>query len=187
MNRRNIGFAVWLAIGLVLDQLTKWWVAGHLVEGVDEITVIPGLFSIVHRQNPGAAFGMFRDFEYRHWLFLVFTLVAGGFIVDMLRKARTDDLLLGSTLGLILSGAVGNAVDRVIKSTVTDFLKVYADFQPVKGWLEGAFRTNEWPSFNVADAALVVGVGLYVVHQMWFDKKPAPDGKPTDAATPAGG
>ncbi|MEQ1566313.1 MAG: signal peptidase II [Myxococcota bacterium] len=169
MNARNVAFAVTLLVGLALDQATKLWVAGALVEGVDEIQVIPGLFSLVHRQNPGAAFGMFREWEYRHYLFLGFTVIAGAFIVDLLRKSRAADAFLGATLGLILSGAVGNAIDRVAKQTVTDFLKVYADFEPVRGWLVGAVGTNEWPSFNVADAALVVGVALYLIHQRWFD------------------
>jgi signal peptidase II len=183
VNRRNLAFGIVLLVSLVLDQGSKQWIYSNLAEGVDEITVIPGFFSLVHRQNPGAAFGMFREFAYRHYLFLGFTLVAAAFIFDMLR--RPTDAIVGGVLGLILSGAFGNAIDRVLKQTVTDFLKVYLDAEPARAWLISSFGTNEWPSFNVADAALVVGVIAYVVYETFFLKKEAAQAGPTgDSAQP---
>jgi signal peptidase II len=171
VNPRNVVFVSVTLLGLVFDQVTKWWVVANLRKDVDEISVIPGLFSLVHRQNPGAAFGLFRDFEYRHWLFLVFTLIAAGVIVDLFRRLPPNDRFMAATLGLILSGAVGNAIDRVAKQTVTDFLKVYTDIPSIAGWLQANGWPNEWPSFNVADSALVVGVAMYLFHQLFLEDR----------------
>lgn len=192
MNPRNIVFVSVTVLGLVLDQVTKWWVVANLRQDIDEISVVPGLFALVHRQNPGAAFGLFREFEYRHWLFLVFTLVAGGVILDLFRRLPPTDRFMSATLGLILSGALGNAVDRVAKQTVTDFLKVYTDIPAIANWLRSNGLPNEWPSFNVADAALVVGVGMYLFHQLFLEDRSgqapntsAPESKPKPEGRPA--
>lgn len=171
MNPRNLLFSATAAVGLILDQATKWWVMHNLPEGSGEIVVIPGFFSLVNARNPGAAFGLLRDFEYRHWVFVAFTVVAGVVIVDMFRKLKPSDAFMGAALGLVLSGAVGNAIDRVRYRLVTDFLRVYVDTPSIKQWMIATFGTNEWPSFNVADAALVVGIGMFVVHQLFLEKK----------------
>lgn len=182
MNPRNIIFGVVTVVCLMIDQLTKWWIMANVDQAGGEITVIPGLFSIVHRQNPGAAFGLFRNLgdDYRHWVFIGFAIIATVFIGNMLRRASPTDTVLGGLLGLILSGAFGNAADRLLNPdhTVTDFLKVYIDADPVKSWLISSFGTNEWPSFNVADAALVVGVIAYVIYETWFMKKEAAPAQP---------
>lgn len=174
-------FVVVAVIGLVLDQATKIWVVQNIPEGLGEIEVIPGWFSIVHRQNPGAAFGMFQSFEYRHLLFLAFTVVAGGVILDLFRKLPKNDRFMAATLGLILSGAVGNAIDRVHKRTVTDFLKVYTEMPSLESWLRSTFGTNEWPSFNIADSALVVGVILYLFHQLFLEERAPAESKAAPA------
>jgi len=184
VNRRNVIFAVVSVVGILLDQLTKLWIVRNLPEGRGEMEIIPGLLSIVHRQNPGAAFGMFRDFEYRHYLFVVFTIVAAGVILDLFRRLPPTDRFMSATLGLILSGAVGNAIDRIHKRTVTDFIKVYTDIPSLKSWLLTNFGTNEWPSFNIADSALVVGVLMYVFHQAFLEKRPEPTPTPAPEPTP---
>lgn len=171
MNRKTVAFAVVAFLGLIIDQATKYWIRANLDLHVDEIDVIPGLFSLVHAENPGAAGGMLRDFQYRHFVFLGFTVVAVIVIVDMWRKLPKEDLFLSTTLGLIISGAIGNAIDRVHKQTVTDFLRVYSDLPSLKPWLISTFGTNEWPSFNVADSALVVGVCLFLVHYLFLEDK----------------
>lgn len=164
---------------IVLDQATKLWVVANIAYRTDEIVVIPGLFSLVHAQNPGAALGLLRDFEYRHVVFLGFTLVAIGIIVDALRRLAADDRGGAVVLGLILGGALGNAIDRVHKRTVTDFLRVYVDAEPVRGWLERNLGTNEWPAFNVADSVLVVGVCLYVLQSLRArPSEPTPEAEP---------
>jgi signal peptidase II len=160
-------------IGVALDQGTKWLVRAHIDfnRALDSIHVIPGWFDIVHAENPGAAGGMFRDFQYRHQLFLLFTVVAVFVIVDLWRRLPSKDAFMSFTLGLILSGAVGNAIDRILKQTVTDFLRVYTDSPSLKPWLIEKFGTNEYPSFNVADSALVVGVLLFLIHYLFLEKE----------------
>lgn len=166
MNRKTIVFlAVFLGF-VALDQATKIWIYTNLAYNRDEIQVIPGLLSIVHAQNPGAAFGMFRGFEHRTGLFLAFVAVAVGVIVDLWRKLPANDWYLSTTFGLILSGAVGNGIDRIHKGTVTDFVRVYTEHPTASRWLIDNFGTSEWPSFNVADVALVVGVILFILHNL---------------------
>ncbi len=152
--------------GVALDQLSKLWVRSNLEHRVDELQIIPGWLSLVHAQNPGAAFGLLEDFEYRYYLFAMFTMVAVGVGLAMYRRLPEGERLLAASLGLILSGAVGNAVDRVIQRVVTDFVRVYSDWPPLRRRLLDTFHTNEWPAFNVADAALVVGVILFFLHAM---------------------
>jgi len=169
VNRRNVVFLVVCVLGVLVDQATKWWVVNNIALGTGEIVVIDSFLSIVHAQNPGAAFGMLRDFEYRHVVFLCFTAVAVGVIVDLFRKLPPDDWFMSTTLGLILSGAVGNAIDRARMRYVTDFIRVYTDQPELREWLINTVGTNEYPSFNIADANLVVGVILYVIYQFFFD------------------
>ena len=108
-------------------------------------------------------------------------------IIDLLRKLPEEETFLATTLGLIFGGAVGNAIDRVHKGTVTDFLRVYTDNPDAKIWLIERFGTNEWPSFNIADAALVIGVGMFLIHYLFLEEPegeqsavPAPDAIPEE-------
>jgi signal peptidase II len=176
------------ALGVLADQLTKWWVVHNIpADGARPIQVIPHFLDIVHAKNPGAAFGMLGDFEQRHWVFLVFTVVPGGVIFDMFRKLPTDDWYQATALGLVLSGAVGNAIDRVRQHYVTDFIRVYTDLPWLERWLLDTLHTAEWPSFNIADSTLVVGVVMFVIHQLFLDggkAKPADAAKGTDAKPP---
>lgn len=177
MNRKSIVFLSVFVLGIVLDQLSKLWVRGNLTVGVrsEEITVIPGLLDIVHAENRGAAFGFMSGFEYRQIVFLIFTVVAIGVIVDLFRKLPSRDWFVSLTLGLILSGAIGNAIDRITMSKVTDFIKVHAEFWPtLSDWLLRRLSTNEWPTFNVADMSLVVGVLLFLVHYLFLEEKDEP-------------
>lgn len=169
LSRKSLVFLAVSAVTVALDQVTKWWVYAHIDEGYGEIEVIPGLFSLVHAQNPGAAIGLLRDFEYRMWVFYAFTVIAVGIIVDLWRRLPRRDWFHSATLGLILAGAVGNAIDRVAKQTVTDFLRVYTEIPSIKAWLIDTFGTYEWPTFNVADSALVVGVAVFLGHYLFLD------------------
>lgn len=177
MNPRNIVFGVVTVVFLLLDQITKWWIRVNVERGQED-PVIPGFFSIVHQQNPGAAFGLGSTLgdNYRHWVFVGFAVIAAIVIGNLLRRANPTDTAVGGLYGLILSGAFGNATDRLLNPnhTVTDFLKVYLDAEPFKGWLIGSFGTNAWPAFNVADAALVVGVIGFAIYERWFQPKAAP-------------
>lgn len=170
MSRKNIIFFVVTGVVVLLDQLTKWWVFTNLQYRVDEVEIIPGLFSIVHAQNPGAAGGFLRDFQYRIPLFIGFTFIALFIVGDMQRKLADNLRFLPTVLGMILGGAIGNGIDRVHKQTVTDFLRFYTDSPSLKPKLIEWFGTAEYPSFNVADMALVIGVCLFIVHYLFLDE-----------------
>lgn len=176
MNTKYVLFALVTVVGLVLDQVTKFWVYWNIeYGGRDAITVIPGFLDIVHAQNSGAAVGLLSDFAYRQWVFLGFTVVAVGVILNMLRQLKPEERFLPLVLGLIFSGALGNAIDRVHKGTVTDFVRVHAEGLPsLYQWLDSNGIPTEYPTFNVADAWLVIGVLLFVVHYLFLEEKPAP-------------
>jgi signal peptidase II len=161
LNPRNLGFTVSLGIGLALDQLTKWWVVANLEHVVDELQVVPGWFSFVHAQNTGAAFS---TMEGQRGLFLVFTVVALVVVGDLVRRQPREGWAIPAILGMILSGALGNGLDRLLQGHVTDFLKVYAGHEPLKSWFIERFHTNVWPIFNVADSLLLVGVFLFAAY-----------------------
>ena len=186
MNRKTWLFLSFFATILSLDQATKIWIVNNIEYRREEITVIPHFFSLVHAQNPGAAFGLFRDMPAtaRMLIFLGFTIVALFIIIDLWRRLPTDDWFMSITLGLVMGGAIGNGVDRIAKQSVTDFLLIYTDKPGLREWLIGTFGTNEWPSFNVADSALVVGMCLFVIHYLFLednDEEEAPVlTKPTD-------
>jgi signal peptidase II len=148
---------------LALDQATKIWVTSTLRLGIDEREVIPGFLSFIQAQNPGAAFGLMTDSPWRMWFFYGFTAVAVGILAQSYRTLAPDDRVNAGTVGLILGGALGNLVDRVHKQTVTDFIKVYTTWDPLEAPLVRQFGTAEWPTFNIADSAIVVGVAFYLL------------------------
>lgn len=170
MNRKTVIFVLVVVLGVILDQVTKIWVVNNIEYGVGEIVIIPEFFSLVHAQNPGAAGGFLADMPYARYLFLGFTVIAVGIILDLWRRLPPSDWFMSTTMGLILSGAIGNAIDRVDKGTVTDFLLVYTESPGLKRWLIDTVGTNQWPSFNVADSALVVGVGLFLMHYLFIEE-----------------
>jgi signal peptidase II len=138
------------AIIILLDRITKVWVSRHIEVG-DARTLIPGVFSISHVMNDGAAFSLF-SYSSRPQLVRVmlisFSVIAAGvvfvFLLKMGRKITTTTV----ALALILGGAVGNLYDRLAYGTVIDFLEVHI--------ILGHWNYH-WPDFNVADSAIVVG------------------------------
>jgi signal peptidase II len=188
---KYILFGIIAVVFTVLDQISKIWIQQNVTLYREEIPVISGFLSIVHAENTGAAFGILNDSPYRMWVFAVFTLIALGVLFQMLWQLPNDDRLQTVALGLISSGAVGNAIDRVAKQSVTDFIKVYTDNESVSAFLVDKFGTSQWPSFNIADAAIVIGLGLFFVHFLFFEKdeevEPNPADNPvgTDVPTPS--
>jgi len=152
MNGKHaLGIHLLIAFSIVaLDRLTKWIVATRisLHEG---ITVIPDFFRIVHVENPGAAFGLFAESssQWRLAVLIVFSLLALVIVGYMLWKNSHAVTMTGTALALILGGALGNLWDRALVGHVTDFLEFHV----------GSYY---WPSFNVADSAIVVGAILLV-------------------------
>jgi signal peptidase II len=134
-----------------LDRLTKWIIETRL-SFLDTYRVIPGFFDIVRSQNRGVAFGIFNDStsEWRTILLIVASVAAVAAIGVLLWNARRLDRYSVWGFALILGGAAGNVFDRIVSGQVTDFLLLYV----------GQYQ---WPTFNVADSAIVTGSGLLLL------------------------
>jgi signal peptidase II len=153
---RKYSFLITLSV-IVLDRLTKWTIARRLSLH-DGIQVIPGFFRIIHAENPGAAFGIFADSpaQWKIGLLISFSVIALLIVASLLWKNSHRLTTTGIGLSLILGGAIGNLWDRIVSRHVVDFLLFYV----------GQYQ---WPAFNVADSAIVVGAGL-LVFEILFTK-----------------
>ncbi len=176
-------------VTVLLDQVTKNLVYHNIRQGRERIEVIQGFFALVHAQNPGAAIGLLSDWPtpIRLGIFFVFTIVAVAVLVSMVWQLPRNDRFQAGVLGLIMAGAIGNAIDRAVKQTVTDFILVYTDYPPLTGWLHRLHLPSEYPTFNVADSALVVGVGLFLVRYLFLDDSKEADEPDEPAASPDAG
>ncbi len=156
---------------VALDQSIKHWVRDRIPVGGRPIEILPGLFQIVHAENRGAAWGLLRNFEHRLPLLLTATVLAFVLIAWYLHKMTKGQEVLALAMSLILGGAIGNFIDRVIYHSVTDYLDFYISYQPVKAWLRSVFRSNHWPSFNLADVAIVAGLLLVMFDMLWLERR----------------
>jgi signal peptidase II len=143
---------IFLALLVVLvDRWTKRLVAARI--GLySHVQVIPGFLRITHTENTGAAFSLFADSP-AHWktsLLIGFSAVAIVIVAVLLWKQGRPLGITGIALSLILGGAVGNLWDRVVSGRVVDFLLVY-------------YKSYQWPVFNLADSAIVIGASLLVL------------------------
>ncbi len=151
----KIGFAV-ILVALVLDQVSKV-LALQLLNGVDRITVIPGFFDLSLAWNRGVSFSMFSSSsDFMPWVLSCIAIVIIFGLLCWL--TRVTSLIVGCGLGLILGGAVGNLIDRIQFGAVLDFLDFYV-------------ATYHWPTFNIADCAVIVGVGLILLDSWITSRK----------------
>jgi len=163
------------AAAILVDQGTKWIVAANLDRG-RSIPVVGDFFRLTHVQNPGGAFGLFRD---SGPLFLILSIAAVIFLFWTVRRFRTETAGMRWALGLVLGGAIGNLIDRVRSGRVVDFFDV-------------GIGDLRWPVFNVADMAVVIGVGLFLLVSMrsggGHDREERPEGRTEeDDRFPRGG
>lgn len=145
------------ALLFLADQVTKALVATRLPLGAD-VPVVGDLVVLSHVRNRGAAFSLFQG---EMLLFVAVTVFALGMIVYFYRSFRDRALWLHAVLGLQLGGALGNLADRVRLGYVTDFVSV-------------GVGTLRWPTFNVADAAIVVGIGTLAIYLVLHPERKAP-------------
>ncbi len=136
---------------VVLDRWTKHIVAQR-IPLYSHIQIIPGLFRLTHTENTGAAFSLFADSTapWKTVMLIGFSGVALIVVSVLLWKNHDAHIATGVGLSLIMGGAVGNLWDRLARGRVIDFLLVYV-------------KQYQWPVFNLADSAIVVGAGLLVV------------------------
>jgi signal peptidase II len=148
----------------VLDQLTKIG-ADRWLHGRTPVEVIPGFFNLSYSRNRGGLFGYFStlDDPWRTILLTALPLVAIVLIAIFLVRTDDSDRVTRTGLALILGGAAGNLLDRIVRGEVVDFLDVYASWTPLRNWLVETFGTAHWPTFNVADSCIVIGAGLLLL------------------------
>lgn len=132
---------------VVADRLVKWWAIGALAEEPFGVEILPFL-NLVLVWNRGISFGMFGGGVLPAWLLGAVALAVTLALVIWLRRVETR--LLAATIGLVIGGAVGNVIDRFRFGAVADFLDLH--------W--GAYH---WPAFNLADAAISVGVVILLI------------------------
>jgi signal peptidase II len=144
---------------IAMDQWTKDVVQQRLAL-YQRVEVLQGFFNLTHVRNPGGAFGIFGGEKggLGSWLFVVVSLVAVGSILFLFVKTREGEKTLSFSFSLVLSGAVGNLIDRLRFGEVVDFLDFY-------------LYSYHWPAFNVADSAICVGIGLMAFDLLIRDRK----------------
>ena len=161
LDALNPAMRKWLGLALaviVLDHLTKWWVSATL--GYQELIPVLPFFSLVRVHNTGAAFSFLADAGgWQRWFFIAVGIIATVIIVRLLKRHATEPRLAFS-LALVLGGALGNVIDRVVLGHVVDFLYFH-------------YRSFAWPAFNVADSAITVGAALLIWDSL-FGKPAAP-------------
>ena len=140
----------WLPLSfalVVFDQWTKGWIERHYELG--EYTPVFSWLDIIRLHNPGAAFSFLADAGgWQRWFFTIFAVGVSVMLVVWLRKVRlTTEPILAIALALVLSGAVGNVIDRIEHGYVVDFIHVH--------WQQAYF-----PAFNIADSAITIGAIL---------------------------
>jgi signal peptidase II len=182
-----IGLIVLFALTVVLDQGTKQLAYhGLLKEGFHEradeipvcgtpeeerarerfvrryresVTVIDGCFNLHYVENCASAFGLMGRVpeSFRFPFFLIVSILAAAFIPYLYRKTPAEQKLMLYALPFVLGGAIGNLIDRLLFRYVIDFVQWYVTVDGVPRY---------WPTFNVADAAIVVGIGLMVLQML---------------------
>lgn len=153
---------------IVLDQWTKWLVELHLPHHMAE-TVIPGFLNLTHVRNTGVAFGLFAS-DHGGLLLTILGFGALAAVSLYFWFAPSKDRWLLVALALVVGGAVGNLIDRVTSGAVTDFIDVYV----------GA---HHWPSFNVADSAISIGIVLMAIDSFRPHHREVPVAEKAEART----
>jgi signal peptidase II len=151
---------LWLSlIVLALDQATKWLVMAGL-EPFEVIEIVPNI-NLTLMFNTGAAFSFLADAGgWQRWLFAAFALGISVALVIWLLRLGPGERLTALALSLLIGGALGNLIDRVLLGHVIDFIQVYLPFIPLAMF-------NPWPAFNVADSAITIAVVLLIADALF--------------------
>jgi signal peptidase II len=144
------------AVIILLDQLSKWIVSAQL-DLYDSIAVIPS-FNLVLAHNYGAAFSFLAGAGgWQRWFFTGLAIIVAVVLTVWMSRLKSDAKWEAISLALILGGAIGNVIDRVLHGYVIDFIDVY-------------YGSYHWPAFNIADSAICVGAVMLIIDS--FRKKP---------------
>ena len=148
------------AVVLIIDQLTKWYIRNSF-SLYESVTVIDSFFHITHVRNAGGAFGLLNQAAstWRLPFFLAVSCVAVVVLLMFVRRVQPGQWWLLLALGSILGGALGNLIDRMLFGEVTDFLEFH-------------WRNYYWPTFNVADSCITVGMVILLVYSFVVRDEP---------------
>lgn len=152
LTRGGLGEVAAIVVAIVaLDQTTKWCVTQAL-DLYQSVPIIDGLFNLTYVRNAGAAFGLFGELPgaVRGPLFIVVSLGALVVLGTLLAGLRPEERGLRIAIAVVLGGATGNLIDRLLEGEVIDFFDVY-------------WRQYHWPAFNVADSCISLGVAALLV------------------------
>jgi signal peptidase II len=157
----NVRLAAWLGLALavvLLDQLTKTLVLGEFALG--DSRTVSSFFNLVRVHNSGAAFSFLASADgWQRWFFVGIGALASGFIVWMLDR-HPGQRLFCFAVSMILGGAVGNVIDRLLHGHVVDFLQFHWR------WLAPVFPGGYFPAFNLADSAITLGAICLIVDEL---------------------
>lgn len=156
-------------ITLLIDQLTKFWIISRFSYG-EQWVVIPGVFNLTHVRNPGGAFSILATMseDVRQAFFLGTGALAIVLLLAFFRRLEADEWLSATAIGAVLGGAIGNLTDRIVHGEVIDFL----DFRLFGGYV--------WPTFNMADSWIVVGVGILMLETFFTPQAEPEEAVPTE-------
>ena len=170
-SQANTRFITWMVVALaviIADQVTKW----AIIEWVALYEKIPlnSFINLTHQRNTGAAFSFLADAGgWQRWFFVLLSAGVSCVIAVWLWRIRDQgQAVLAAGLALVLGGAVGNLIDRIMLGYVTDFIQVW-------------FGAWAFPSFNIADAGISVGAALLIIDALFFsgrDEEPRPKKQP---------
>lgn len=159
-DNREKNALVWLWLSLlvvILDQVTKLW-ANTMLNFNDPVALLPFLnFRLLY--NPGAAWSILADAGgWQRWFLSGLTVVISSFLLFWLFSLKRQQYWIASALALIIGGAFGNLIDRIIYGYVIDFIDIY-------------YQNWHWPAFNIADSAISIGAVMLVIDALLSSKK----------------
>jgi signal peptidase II len=152
MKNKYVLLIITAGLVMALDQATKWLITRHL-PFYSEKTIVSGFFNLIHIHNAGGAFGIFAKNSggLQSMAFIGIAVAAMGLILYLYKKIPDHYPVLAVGLALIFGGASGNLIDRLRIGRVIDFIDFY-------------IGSLHWPAFNVADAAITVGMGIFAFY-----------------------
>jgi signal peptidase II len=156
---------LWITIAvIILDQVSKQLAEYYLAFQIP-LPVVPS-FNLTLSYNTGAAFSFLSEAGgWQRWFFVILAIIVSGVIFLWMRKLPPEDKWVAIALGLVLGGALGNVIDRIIFGHVIDFIQVY-------------YQQWSWPIFNIADSAISIGVAILLFDGFFGgQKKQAKAGK----------
>lgn len=153
MKRRGLHW-LWLSVAVIgFDQLSKWLALQGLPYG-QPLSILPG-FNLTLVFNTGAAFSMLSGAGgWQRWLFIALAMIVAVTLITWLARLGPRERWVGAAVSLILGGALSNALDRILRDHVIDFIDVY-------------YHQWHWPVFNLADSAITLGAAILVARTLF--------------------